>query len=357
MEQKLMLFFPPENCYFAGIKLTLWKFSGCSQELPAFALATACVGNRETEQGASLLNNSAALGCSCCWKRLAGVSSLGSCDVWAEGTLQTPEGTARPYLRGGQDKALVSLPVSWAGWEGSLDAVEWAGKQHTLGPLVISICCCWNSGCHTQSFRPDAWFHYSSIQTCPVSQETLPPVPVSPGTAALWDEQGLARTWLEGHCWSKTVSQEGFCVSVHNCCSWQSRAQTSLCKISQDKSLYCLCTLALSGSRHTCRQLCAHTALWKGVNCKGKGALVYQQEFGLLKCVMEEKLWGPQMGHQIPWICVCQVSEQKHSWKLCFSFNPALLTLTQTQTHRCPHTLGCSQQKGDILKFPNLTHP
>lgn len=157
MEQNLLLFFPPENCYFAGIKLSLRKLSGCSQELPAFALATACVGNTETGQGASLLNNSAALGCSC----LAGVSSLSSqaaalwCVSWGHTT--NPRGRTRPWCH-----------CLWAKLSGRGLLVQWC----ELGSNTCwdQICSCWNSGCHTQSFRPDAWFHHSSIQTCPVSQ-------------------------------------------------------------------------------------------------------------------------------------------------------------------------------------------
>lgn len=47
----------------------------------------------------------------------------------------------------------------------------------------------------------------------------------------------------------------------------------------------------------------------------------------------------------------------KTQLKMMFLFHLTLPTLTQTQTHRCPHTLGCSQQKSAVLKFPNLTHP
>lgn len=145
---------------------------------------------------------------------------------------------------------------------------------------MISICCCcWNSGWHTQSFRPDAWFHYSSIQTCPVSQETLPPVPVSPGTAA--------RPGQDTACPRKSIRR----VFPHTVAALGTAEPKNLCKISQYKSLSCLCTLALSGGRHSYRQVCAHATL-KGAKLprERQGALVYQQEFGLPQCGTEEKL-------------------------------------------------------------------
>lgn len=176
MEKNLLLFLPPENCSFVVENFPCENFSGCSQELPAFAL---CSFPTQHVLGIERLNKE--LQCliiQLLWDVAAAAGSawlglLSGSSVMCELRAQCQPHRGQP----GQGSGVTPCGLRWLGRSLSLTGKHW-------GPLVISICC-WNSGCHTQSFRPGAWIHYSSIQTCPVSPEPLPPVPVSPGTAAL----------------------------------------------------------------------------------------------------------------------------------------------------------------------------
>lgn len=88
-----------------------------------------------------------------------------------------------------------------------------------------------------------------------------------------------------------------------------------------------------------------------------KGALIYQQEFGLLHYITEEKLWEPiTLNRLLTLLGNCVMCQRKNIAENYVS-HLISLSLIQTQTYTYPHILSSSQQKGDILKLTNLNHP